>query len=270
MLLAQALITASFLASVGGTRSPIENPSFDISEPDAAVDLSQAAQHPVRLQRPLVILGGLFDVGVGPMAYEAKLRRCVRGKIIRIAFADCLSLAQCRKRVSDRLDAELGVANAKQTVEVDVIGQSLGGLIGAYSALDDPALGKRLNVNRLFTISSPLQGAKLATRVPWDVFSIQRDCRPGNAIAKRLATTPITYELYSYTRLRDPTVGALYAALPGHSLYWVDTPRFQSAHAGAFADPRLMLDIVRRLRGETPIAHDPPAPLPPGQASPTT
>ena len=49
------------------------------------------------------------------------------------------------------------------TYEVDVIGQSMGGLIAVYAALDDPTLGKRVKIRRLYTICSPLQGAKLAT-----------------------------------------------------------------------------------------------------------
>jgi hypothetical protein len=38
---------------------------------------------------------------------------------------------------------------------------------------------------------------------------------------------------------------------------------FQDAHLMAMADPRIIADVARRLRGEPPLTSDPPEPLPP-------
>src|SRR5689334_8938465 len=128
------LLILSLAASVNAYahRPPIVNPTFDLTERAAREALAREAQAPARLDRPLVILGGFLDVGVGPAIYETRLKRYVRGRIICITFADCTSLAQCRQRVTETLDRELGKVDATRTAQVDVIGQSLGGLIAMY------------------------------------------------------------------------------------------------------------------------------------------
>jgi pimeloyl-ACP methyl ester carboxylesterase len=241
---------------------PISNPSFPVTRAEAATLLKKEAATPQKLERPLVILGGFLDVGVGPAFYARKLQPYVRGESIRISFMDCMTFEACRRRVVATLDRALGNVSPAETVEVDVIGQSMGGLVAMHAALADPALGKRLKIRRLFTISSPLQGASRAARMPLDVLPLTRDMRPGSALYAKLAKQPADYEIFSYTRLDDRVVGERYASLPGRGVWWVDTPPFESAHAGAFGDSRVMLDIVRRLRGGTPLTLDPPAPLP--------
>lgn len=244
------------------TPTPTVNPSFNVSAEQADVALTILKENPKPLERPLVVLGGFLDVGFGPLYYSRAVDKCVDGKIIRITFATCTSLPQCREKLIAALDRELGNASDTETVEVDVIGQSLGGLIAIYSAMEDPRFAKRLKIRRLFTISSPLQGAKMATWTPFNVFGFQADMRPGSDLYVKLAKAKFDFPIYSYTRLDDGTVGERYAALPGHHAWWVDNPPFERAHVGVFSDKRVLLDIVRRLRGEKPIGTEPPAPLP--------
>lgn len=241
----------------------VVNPSFPVTREQASTLLKAEAVAPRQLDRPLVILGGFLDFGVGPLYQAKRLSPYVRGEPIRISFADCITFEACRHRVVNTLDRLLGEAGPKETVEVDVIGQSMGGLVAMFSAMDDPSLGKRVHIRKLFTIASPLQGASRAARIPINVMPLARDMRPGSDFYAKLATHPIDYDIASYTRLDDWAVGERFAAAAGHSVYWVDTPPFESAHVGAFADSRIILDIVRRLRDETPVTLDPPAPLPP-------
>lgn len=238
------------------------NPSFPISASDAKTRLRALERDPAPLERPLVILGGFLDPGVGPERWKDVIDRSVDGTILTITYADLYSFQSFRERTVKTLDEKLGSVNPNETVEVDVIGQSMGGLTALYSAVNDPKLGKRLKINRLFTISSPLTGAKLAMLTPFNVFAYQADMRPGSKLYARLATEKFDFPIYSYTMLDDRTVGEMFASLPGVGVWWLDKPSGERAHIGIFRDPRVLLDIVLRLRGEDPITKSPPAPLP--------
>jgi hypothetical protein len=63
-------------------------------------------------------------------------------------------------------------------------------------------------------------------------------------------------------RLNDGWIGESHAAPPGRTAWWVSTPFLEESHAGVVSDPRILADVARRLRGEEPFTHDPPAPLP--------
>lgn len=77
------------------------------------------------------------------------------------------------------------------------------------------------------------------------------------------ATTPEhPYELFCYVRLNDSVVGAENAAPKGRWPWWVANVPFDFSHLGAGEDPRILVDIARRLRNEPPFATVPAAPLP--------
>jgi hypothetical protein len=123
-----------------------------------------------------------------------------------------------------------------------------------------------LKIARLFTISSPLRGAESAD-MPVEVHPLQVDLEPGSVFIRRLnadAAKENAYPIYSYIRLGDDTIGYKNAAIPGQSAWWVATPTMSAPHDSAFSDRRIIADIVLRLRGDKPLTHDPPAPLPDG------
>jgi hypothetical protein len=68
-----------------------------------------------------------------------------------------------------------------------------------------------------------------------------------------------SYELYTYARLGDMIVGVENAAPPGMDPWWVANPPLGLAHLGAPHDPRILADILRRLRGEPALATRPAA-----------
>ena len=239
-------------------RGPI-NPSFALSLDEARAELATMTPRP--LARPVVVLGGFLDVGIGPRGFARRLNRVVAGDVPWLTFAHCVSFAQTRRRVVRAIDRRFGPGvDADQTIEVDVVGQSMGGLLALLAAQDDGT--RRLAIRRLFTISSPLCGARLARLVPFNVASLHRDMRPGSSCVTSLASMPPTCELVSYVRLGDAIVGPEHASLPGGTLHWLDNPWPENAHAGALTDLRIVLDIARRLRGDAPVAQSPPAPLP--------
>jgi pimeloyl-ACP methyl ester carboxylesterase len=238
------------------------NPSFPLTVADARPLLAEMASDRKPLARPVVVLGGFLDLGIGPYGFAAQLRRCAAGDVLPMAFADCLSFEACCRRVVGRIDRRFGRGpDAERTIAVDVVGQSMGGLIALVAALGSNGR-RRLSINRLFTVASPLRGAAMAALTPFNCWPLQSHMRPGSALYARLAEHPPACEVISYTRLGDLTVGERHASLAGGKLWWLDNPRPEAAHIGALGDARILLDIARRLRGEPPVATEPPAPLP--------
>lgn len=150
------------------------------------------------------------------------------------------------------------------TREVDVVGVSMGGLVARAGAAGvgagggPSAGGRRLRIGRLFTLGTPHCGARLAELARPDAAA--RDMRAGSAFLSRLdeargaSERGALYEMVCYTRLRDSWVGAGRTAPPGLDVHWVSGWRVLS-HVTVSMDPRIVVDIARRLRGEDPLAR---------------
>jgi hypothetical protein len=192
--------------------------------------------------------------------------------IIPVSLTSCGSFEDCRHCIISAVDRACPGHDPQWTSEVDVVGESIGGLAARYAAAPspDPAHDRRLNIVRLFTISSPHSGSTLAAAIGFTRF--QRDMAPGSKFLKRLATfdADATYALYPYVHLNDEVVGEQYAAPPGVTPWWLTDSGLLPPHEAAFRDARILADIARRLRGETPLSTSPPVPLPnqPAQVEP--
>src|SRR4051794_368235 len=150
------------------------NPSFPITIEQGRAELERMACDPRPLERPVVILGGFLDPGIGALAVGSELRKCVRDpRIVSVNFLFCDSFDACRQRVVDAVDRAFPTGDPNETVEVDVIGLSMGGLVGRYCAANLPTpvpatqgasierqrIARRLRVHTLYTASSPHAGA---------------------------------------------------------------------------------------------------------------
>ncbi len=242
---------------------PSGNPSFPLSRDAGAAVLADAAAHPKPLRRPVVIVGGYVD-----FLGAALLARDFAGylhddHVIAVSLATAGSFDDCRGRIVDAVEAAHPSAVPGQTVEVDVVGISMGGVAARYAAAAAAPGTRRLRIHALYTISSPHRGALLASSLPFDVGPLQRDQRLGSSFVRRLdADAADPYPVYAYVCLRDGTVGSANAAPYGQVPWWVPPIPAISPHISAFLDPRIRADIVRRLRGEPPLTTDPPTPLP--------
>jgi hypothetical protein len=243
------------------------NPSFPLTASQARAAMREMHRSPRLLDRPVVVLGGFNEMSIGPNHLASEVRRVTGDRrVLAISFGFCEPLDSCRRRVIRNVDAAFPNEDPLWTREVDVIAISMGGVVARDAAAPPRApLGRRLNVARLFTISSPHRGASLATlpAMPF-VGGVQTDLRPGSKFLRALAQRgePRAYPVYPYVRLGDVLVGAENAAPYGQDPWWVATPPLEAAHLMAFCDDRIMADIARRLRGEAPFAKDPPEPLP--------
>lgn len=249
------LLTATMIAGfLGGCAAGPLNPDFAVTSGEARAALIAMEDAPRRLERPLVIIGGYLDPNVSNSHLVRRIREMTGDdRIISVVIGFCGTFDECREKVIEAVDAAFPNSDPERTTEVDVIGASLGGLVARYAAAPslDERKPRRLNVARLFSISSPHRGARIAVLALND---FQADMRPGSAFLQYLdgQDESAGYEVYPYVCLGDWIVGEEHAAPPGITPIWLTgSPwHFMDGHRGSWHDPRIIADIGRRLRGE--------------------
>ena len=144
-----------------------------------------------------------------------------------------------------------------KTVEVDVIGISMGGLVARHASAPDNGAQKRLNTQRMFTFAAPHSGAQLANI--FGFFGTPLAMRYNSPFLKRLAerekrTADDDYPIIGYTRGHDLTIGAG-SAIPAHlegELIHFPVPWYSATHLWVYRDGRLLKDMLRRLKTREP------------------
>jgi surfactin synthase thioesterase subunit len=258
-------VTIICAVGVGCSADRPLNPSFPVPLAEAKAMLRQMQNDPKQLERPVVVAGGIHDPGLVADRVARSIRRTTLPDdlVTTVSFfgPGKGTFDECRDHLIESVEGAFGPTGSQVTVEVDVIGFSMGGLVARHAARSRDDGGKQLNIRRLFTISAPHRGARMAGLPTLDRRAL--DMRSGSeflaALDEELSRAP--YELYAYARLGDMIVGEENAAPPGRHPWWVSNPPFGLAHLGAPHDPRIMADILRRLRGEAPLAILPAAAL---------
>ncbi len=240
------------------------NPSFPLTLNDAGLALREMEKLPKEPSRPIVVMGGIYDPGIASSGIARRIRRVVDADdlVISISFLGCWTFDQCRRRVIEKVQEAFPSDDPDMTTEIDVIAISMGGLVARHAAGLNAEGGRRLRIKRLFTISTPHRGAKLAWVPTFDPRII--DMRKDSPFLSMLdlAWKNADYEIHPYTRLDDAIVGPANTAPPGSDPWWVANIPGTFSHVFAMFDPRFLADIAHRLRSESPLTHSPPAPLP--------
>lgn len=257
------LIAGMMLGSSCSADVPL-NPSFPLTLSEARLTLREMEKNPKTPVRPILVLGGIYDPGIASSAVARRIRRVVDAEklIISISFFGCSTFDQCRTRVIEKVQESFPSDDPDLTTLVDVIALSMGGLAARHAADVNTEGGRRLQIGRLFTISTPHRGAKLAWLFTFD--SRIKDMRKDSPFLNKLdlAWKNADYEIYPYTRLGDAIVGPANTAPPGRAPWWVANIPGSFSHLLSMFDQRFLADIARHLRSETPFSHDPPAPRP--------
>jgi hypothetical protein len=263
--LPEVLLVAAALAGCS-LPGPV-NPSFPLAVEEATAALDEMAKEPKPLSRPVIVLGGFLDPGLGPWWFARPLRRAVSDpeRIATESFFFTCTFDDCRARLIERVDAEFPSDDPVWTAEVDVIAMSMGGLVARHAAAPPGPLvesPRRLRIARLFTLSTPHRGANLAGMPV--LHPLQEDMRYGSDFLRALdaAYHAADYEVYAYVQLGDFLVGAENASPFAEAPWWMPGGPFGLAHIEGAIDPRAQADIARRLRGDAPYATRPAAPLP--------
>lgn len=263
-----ALLTA---ALTGCAARPV-NPAFSVSSCDAKKAIDTIQQAPTPLDRPVIACAGWADPGFASGHVTRQLRKAFANaddQTLAVNFVGRYRFDTCRDKLIAAVDAAFPSDDPIWTTEVDVVAFSMGGLVARHAAAPPradahptPTSKRRLKIRRLLTISTPHRGATLARLPAFEPRILSM--RAGSPLLEHLdAAWPTRgYDFTAYTRLKDPIVGSSNTAPLGITPYWVAPPPFARSHQEAYRDPRIVADILRRLRGETPLTAPHPAPLP--------
>jgi len=207
----------------------------------ARAELREVRTRPVIAARPVVVLAGLWDPGIGPARIAPALRDVVgEENVLALDFFTETNFDSCREKVLDAVEARW------PDMEVDVIGHSMGGLIGRYAAVPNKD-GRFLKIGRLYTMDTPHQGARLAWVGSLDPKA--RDMFPGSeflrSLDKHLETAP--YELIPYAIKGDAIVGVKRCAPLGYEARRASMLLPFPSHLNAMGDPRLLADVIREI-----------------------
>jgi pimeloyl-ACP methyl ester carboxylesterase len=240
------------------------NPSFPLTLKDARLALKEMADDPKPLDRPVIVLGGIYDPGVASSMVADRIRSLVSDDddVLSISFFGLGTFDRCRDRVIQRLQDAFPNDDPDHTIEVDVVAISMGGLVARHAAIAGVDGHPQLRVQRLFTVSTPHRGANMAKWPTFDRRAI--DMRAQSSFLASLESDLETaqYEILPYVRLGDVVVGESNAAPPGRHPWWVRNIPGSMAHMFSMFDARLLADIARRLRGEASYSTIPAAALP--------
>ncbi len=232
-------------------RKQIEsNPNFSVSRSEAKRILATCSCTPIELSRPIFVVSGYHSPKITILPIASAIRKCVSNPELLHLVSNPLAMsleAAAAKTVSAIRQ------HAADHAEIDVIGHSMGGII-ARTILATPGLPQ---VRRLFTLATPHRGAIIAPFAPIDRAARQLVCNSSFLNQLNAIAHPPRTELVCYARLYDWWVGAQNCAPPGQDPFWLDADTLVSRLLGHFTitrDERILADIVKRLRGETPLA----------------
>lgn len=239
------------------------NPAITMERDELDAEWERLTANPVGLERPVVVFGGWH--ALPSMADRALSRLCDatsqdEDDFLNVSFPLTISIGAAADHAVRRVDRRWPSDSDTETVEVDVVAVSMGGLVAREAALREPIRGgprKRLKIRRLYTLATPHRGAGLARYIYIDPAS--RDMRPGSKYLQELDTREIGYEIVPYAHLNDTWVGATRAAPPGRHALWTRGTLLIS-HFTVTINRLVLADIARRLRGEEPIMVEGAAP----------
>jgi pimeloyl-ACP methyl ester carboxylesterase len=178
-----------------------------------------------------------------------------KAPLLAVSYTTRTKMADIVADALASIDKHFGLATP-----IDLVGISMGGLIAraisTHAAL--PSQGGVIparvpaNTRRAFTLASPHAGALLADKITPNAAA--KDMKAGSDFLTALdkAQHAASYELCCYSRLRDGWVGAQRSAPPGHGVIWTSGAVWGS-HFTVTWDPRILADLCRRLRGESPL-----------------
>ncbi len=249
---------------VAGCMSPPReaNPAFPVTIEAARADLDRMYADPKPAARCVAIIGGIADPSISSEAIIERLAPTLKDStVIEVDFFGTTTFAQARAHLLKTLRLGLKLDENAPIPEIDVVAFSMGGLV-ARDAASCVHGSERVPIRRLYTISTPHLGARVAS-APFH-FPQSEDMQITSDFLVELdeVLPDACFELCCYAVTDDVTVGEEFAAPIGWPLWWVPVQAGRYGHLSGFTDERILSDIARRLRGEPPLTLGPASPLP--------
>lgn len=243
-----------------------DNPAFALTLSEARLELEAMREHPAPLERPVIVLGGFGDPGIVAAGFAQALRCATTddARVSSVAFLLNPTMESAREALIEHARERHAEGDERRLreMEFDLVGYSMGGLVARMGAMEWGDGAPPLRVRRIITIATPHRGAKAAELPSFDSKLIAM--RAGSDFLASLdeGLEDRDYRLICYVRLNDGIVGHENAAPEGHPVLWIPNKAYEFSHIGAGSDPRLIADILRRLRNETAYADLAGSPLP--------
>lgn len=235
----------------------VPNANFAVSTQEIWGEWHRLRGEPRELERPVVVLNGYrgtFLRGLNLGSDLAKLTSRSRDDFLVISYPLASDIPSVSRRIVAAVNARWPSEDPEHTIEVDVVGFSMGGLVARHAAMPPELSGNDccLKIRTLFTLATPHRGARAA----WvAVDRAVAQMRPGAPFLASLdeRLEHCGYEIVPYAHTNDQIVGALNAAPIGQEPIWTaGTAAF--SHFTITTNRRVLVDIARRLRGEPPLA----------------
>ncbi|MBX3389983.1 MAG: hypothetical protein KF691_11075 [Phycisphaeraceae bacterium] len=243
-----------------------ENPAFNPA-PEAIAERSrELVANPKPLARPVIVFSGYRVPGIFGGQLATNIARLTSGNTAdfrMFAYPFSGDIEPLVNRLARIIGDEFGTdASGEHTAPVDVVGISMGGILGRLAAARTRSRPKgvpRVDVRRLFTIGTPHRGARLALKIHVDRAAT--DMQPNSQFLARLDehSKHDDFELIPYATLNDITVGSSNCSPHGTHPIWVRGTRL-FAHTTVTMHPAIALDIALRLRGDPPLGAASPIP----------
>lgn len=260
--------TALVLVPFGCVPIGASNPAIAVSSQTLRSERERMRADPVKLERPVLILSGYRAMPsiANRLCYRIKgMTSQNEDDFLTISYTFGDDLHELAQRALREVQERWPSDDPDETIEVDVLAISMGGLVARHAALPPdqrppttqppeadaaPAeASRRLKIHRLFTFGSPHRGAILAKSIAIDPAA--RAMKPSSDYIRQLNSTwqSVDYELIPYAHLHDGWVGATHSAPPGMNPFW-DRGRLLLSHFSVSGNPLFLVDTARRLRGE--------------------
>jgi len=243
-----------------------ENPSFSHARDILDAKARELEANPKPLARPVLVFSGYRVPGIFGGQLATNLARLTSGRtddFRMFAYPFDGDIDPLVNRVSKIVGREFGLEASGDTAAVDVVGISMGGIVGRLAAArmrPRPTGVPRINIRNLFTIATPHRGARLALKIHIDRAAT--DMQPNSPFLAKLDEYAKSddYTLVPYATLNDITVGSANCSPPGADPIWIrGTRRF--AHTTVTMHPAIALDIALRLREESPLGAPSAVPI---------
>lgn len=272
-----AIFLALCLAlATGCFRMPEQNGLLGTTHEQAVEGGRRMEKNPATLRRPVVVLNGYHGLSTLSARIAHKLAAMTSGDeqdFLAISFTFDSHFDDMAAAATEQINRRWPSEVPGETIEVDVVGISMGGLVARWAAISPdqrsrtgptpipnvPPESRRLRIARLFTMGTPHRGAVMADLFTPDAAA--RDMEQGSAFLNTLDEHLPTagYELVCYAQMRDYLSGATRCAPAGHTPIWTSGKLFFS-HLSLADNPIFLTDIAKRLRGDDShlVPADPP------------